>query len=72
VVFVESRQGQSTKGRSGNISAVGGEKVAAELVPAGESLLEIEGTIKPKPGSRLLATMQAPVKKPVQVRFTTK
>ena len=62
----------STKGWSGNISTVGGEKASAELAPSGENLLEVKGAIKAKPGTRLLATIQAPGKKPLQVRFTAK
>lgn len=62
----------STKGWSGNIATVGGEKSSAELVPAGENLLEVKGAMKAKTGTRLLATIQAPGKKPLQVRFTAK
>ena len=62
----------STKGWSGNISTLGGDKASAELAPSGENLLEVKGTMKVKPGTRLLATIQAPGKKPLQIRFTTK
>ena len=62
----------STKGWSGTISTVGGEKASADLVSSGENLFEAKGNLKTKPGSRLLATIHAPGKKPVQVRFTTK
>lgn len=61
-----------TKGWSGTIATVGGEKASAELVPAGDNQLQAKGTLPIKPGSRLLATIQPPGKKPLQVRFTAK
>lgn len=62
----------STKGWSGKIATVGGDKASAELAPSGENLMQSKGPLQVKPGSRLLATIQAPGKKPIQVRFTAK
>ena len=62
----------STKGWSGNIALVGGEKASAELAPSGDNLLTAKGALPVKSGARLLATIQAPGKKPVQVRFSVK
>ena len=73
VIFV-SDHGKSvqTKGWSGTIAIVGGEKQSAELVGTSDSVLEIKGQLNIKAGTRLLATIQAPGKKPVQVRFSSK
>ena len=61
----------STKGWSGSIALVG-EKASAELAPSGDNLLTAKGTLPVKPGARLLATVQPPGKKPVQLRFSVK
>lgn len=62
----------STKGWSGTIVTIGGEKASAELVGTAGNLLEVKGGLKVPPGTRLLGTIQAPGMKPVQVRFTVK
>jgi hypothetical protein len=62
----------STKGWTGSIATIGGEKATGELVPSGENLLEVKGSLKAKPGARMLATIQAPGKKALQIRFTSK
>ena len=62
----------ATKGWSGSITTLSGEKASAELVAAAENVLEVRGGLQVKPGTRLLATIQPPGKKPVQVRFTSK
>ena len=62
----------STQGWSGSIAILGGEKGSAELAPGGENLLAVKGALKAPPGTRLLATINAPGKKPIQIRFTVK
>jgi len=75
VIYVSDHDNKalSTVGWSGKLSAIGAaEKIAADLKPGASGTLQAKGAFKVSRGTRLLASIEAPGKKPVQVRFTVK
>ena len=63
----------SVKGASGKITILSGsDKAEATLTPAGDDKLEARGAFKTGPGTKLVATVTLPGKKPMNVRFALK
>jgi hypothetical protein len=62
-----------TKGATGKLTLLAGsEKSEASLAPAGDDRLEAKGSFKVAAGTRVVATVQLPGKKPANVRFVLK
>jgi hypothetical protein len=60
-------------GGSGKLTVLSGsDKIEAALTPAGDDRLEARGTFKTGPGTKLVATITLPGKKPMNVRFSMK
>jgi hypothetical protein len=60
----------STKGATGKLTILAAEgKIEAELKPAGENQLVAELRNKPAKGSKIVATVTLPGKKPANVRY---
>ena len=60
----------ATQGASGKLTVLAGaEKTEAALAPAGENKLEARGSFKVGPGTKLVAAVNLPGRKPVNVRF---
>ena len=63
----------ATKGAKGKITLlIGGEKTEAELVPAGESRLEVGGKFKVSKGTKAVVEVTLDSKKTTTVRFEIK
>lgn len=63
----------SSQGVGAKLTLLNGtEKSEAVLVPAGEGRLEAKGTFKVAPGTKVVALVTLPGKKPANVRFALK
>ena len=63
----------SAKGASGKITILNGaDKAEAALASTGDDRLEARGTFKTGPGTKFVATVTLPGKKPMNVRFALK
>lgn len=63
----------SAKGATGKVTVLNGtEKVEALLTPAGDSQLQAKGNFKVSPGTKVVALVNLPGKKPINVRFAVK
>lgn len=62
-----------SKGAAASVTLMSGaEKSTVKLEPAGDNKLEAKGTFKVPSGTKVLATVNLPGKKPQQIRFTLK
>ena len=62
-----------TKGATASVTLMSGaDKNVVKLEPAGENKLEAKGSFKVASGTKVLATVTLPGKKPEQIRFTLK
>ncbi len=63
----------ATQGAAGKLTILSGaDKTEAVLAPAGDNKLEAKGAFKVGPGSKLVATVNLPGRKPINVRFALK
>lgn len=63
----------SVKGATGKVTVLTGtEKSEAPLAPAGDDRLQATGTFKVATGTKVVALVNLPGKKPVNVRFAIK
>jgi hypothetical protein len=59
-----------TQGATGKLTVLtGADKAEGALTPAGDNRLEAKGSFKVGPGTKLVATVNLPGKKPAHVRF---
>ncbi len=62
-----------TKGASASVTLMSGkEKDTVKLEPSGDNKLQAKGTFKVASGTKVLAKVNLPGKKPEQIRFTLK
>lgn len=63
----------NVKGATGKVTVLTGtDKAEAPLTPAGEDRLQATGSFKVAPGTKVVALVNLPGKKPVNVRFAIK
>jgi hypothetical protein len=70
-VFVRDHgKALATQGATGKLTVLTGtEKSEAALAPAGDNKLEAKGAFKVGPGTKLVAAVNLPGRKPINVRF---